>query len=302
MGQAYSVDAMKNSKSQYLFNTKSNIYIVDRNGKSLYAYPLHIPSKVTAPVALFDYEENRNYRIIVPCGDDKIRAYDIGGRSLKDWKAPETDADVRCSLKYVNVEDKDYIIAVDEKGKVYAFDRKGKSRMEFKNKLPEHISDFHIVRGKDASETYLFAADSMGVVYQLSLTDYLTSAKYLPGTLHSPCYEPVDIDGTGKTDMVFMTNYDVYAYAPDKSVLFHFSVKDSMKHNLLVFTNAGGKSRIGAVDAEKNKLYMWDSIGNMCNGFPLYGNTTFSIADMNNDGQMYLVTGAGSNVYVYSLP
>ncbi len=302
MGQAYAVDAMKNSKSQYLFNTKSDIYIVDKNGKNLYNYPLHIPSKATAQVSLFDYEENRSYRLMVPCGDDKIRAYDIGGRPLKDWKSPDINADIKCPLKYVKVDDKDYIVAVDEKGKVYAFDRKGKSRQDFKNRFPEHITHFNIAIGKTASETYLFAADSMGMVYQLSLTDYLTKTEYLPGNIHKPEFAPVDLNGDGKTAMVFLTQYEVYAYGEDKKQLFHFTEKDSLKRNLFTYTYTDGKARIGAVDAEKNKVYLWDEQGNICNGFPLYGNTLFSIADMNNDGQLYLVTGAGNNVYVYSLP
>jgi len=302
MGQVYAVDAMKNGKSQYLFNTKDDIYVVDRTGKNLYSYPVHIPSKATASIALFDYGEKRNYRIFVPCGDDKIRAYGVSGKALGEWKAPETSADVKCAIQYVKVDDKDYILAIDDKGTVYAYDRKGKSRMDFKNKMPEHISSFSVVPGKSASETYLFATDSMGMVYQLSLTDYLTKVQYLKGNVHNPSFATVDLNGNGKTDMTFLSQYDVYAYGTDKEQVFHFSERDSLKRNLLTFMYSDGKARIGAVDAEKNKLYLWDNQGNMCNGFPLYGNTAFSIADMNGDGQLYLVTGAGNNVYVYSLP
>ncbi|HXP51142.1 MAG TPA: DUF3352 domain-containing protein, partial [Bacteroidia bacterium] len=258
MGQVYGVDAMKNGKSQYLFNTKEDIYIVDRNGKNLYSYPVHVPSKATAAVALFDYEQNRNYRIVIPCGDNKIRAYNIGGKVLGDWKAPETSAEIKCPLQYVKVEDKDYIVAVDDKGKVYAFDRKGKSRTDYKNRLPEHIRHFNITIGKDASETYLFASDSVGMVYQLSLTDYLTKVQYLPKNTNNPDFVPVDLEGNGKTDMLFLTQYDMYAYGTDKAKLFHFSGRDSLKHNLLSFTYSDGKARIGAVDAEKNKVYLWD--------------------------------------------
>lgn len=302
MGHVYAVDALKNGKSQYLFNTKDDIYIVDKNGKNLYNYPVHLPSKATAPIAMFDYGEKRNYRILVPCADNKIRAYGISGKSLGDWKAPETEALVKCALQYVKADDKDYIIAVDVKGNVYAYDRKGKSRQDFKNKLPENISHFNIVEGKTASETYLFASDSTGEVYQLSLTDFLTKTKYLKSERRNTYLVPVDLDGKGKTSLLFLTDYDVYAYSLDKTQLFHFSEHDSLKRNLLTFLYSDGKIRIGAVDAEKNKVYLWDSQGNMCNGFPLYGNTVFDIADMNGDGQLYLTTGTGNSIYVYSMP
>lgn len=302
MGQVYAVDAMKNEKTQVVFNSREHIYGLDGKGKNLYGLPVTIPSKATAPIAVFDYDDKRAYRIVVPCGDDKIRMYDVSGKSVKDWKAPETDDDVKCPLQYVKIDDKDFIIAVDDGGKVYVFDRKGKSKVDFKNKLPAHIKQFKVMVGKQESETYVFAADSTGTIYQLSLTDYLTHTKYMKDNIHLSDFAPVDLEGNGSTDMVMMSKYEVCAYKLDGTELFHLSERDSLKDKLITLTYSDGKTRMGAVDAEKNKIYLWDSKGDICNGFPLYGSTAFSIADMNNDGQFHLLTAAGKNVYVYSLP
>jgi hypothetical protein len=46
---------------------------------------------------------------------------------------------------------------------------------------------------------------------------------------------------------------------------------------------------------------LWDNAGKLCPGFPIYGSEDFSIADMKNDGSLYLVTGAENKVYVYTL-
>jgi hypothetical protein len=299
----YSIDVMRNGKCQYLFNTAKSIDIVDRNGKDMYGFPVNIPNKASGPVTCFDYEKNRKYRLLAPCTDGKLRMYDIGGKSVKEWVSPETDAPVTTTARHIKVDDKDYIIVVDEHGKVYGFDRKGKSRLTLQQRLPEHMSKFYLQEGKRLDDTYMFAADSMGIVYQLSLTDVMTHTQYVSAKNERFDFAPVDLDGKGNNTMLFLSHYDLYAYNLDKTKLFHYSVRDSVTRNMVVFKYIDGKARIGAVDTKNNKIYIWDEQGNLCNGFPLYGSTEFEIADMNADGQLYLVTGASDgNVYVYSLP
>jgi hypothetical protein len=157
--------------------------------------------------------------------------------------------------------------------------------------------------GKRLDDTYLLAADSLGTVYKLSLTDVMTHTQYLSNKSDRFDFAPVDLDGKGKSTMLFLSHFDLYAYSLDKAKLFHYSVRDSVSRNLIIFKYSDGKARIGAIDTKNNKIYIWDEQGNLCNGFPLYGSTEFEIADMNADGQLYLVTGASDgNVYVYSLP
>ncbi len=302
MGPVQQLDGLKNGKLQYLFTTERNIYIVDRNGKDVYGYPVSIPSKATANASLFDYDGKRNYRIAVPCGDGKIRMYDNTGKSIKDWKPEETDGLVKCPLQYMNIDDEGFIIAVDDKGKVYTYDRKGKSKLDFTKRLPANISSFYITKAKTLKETYLMACDSTGVVYQLSLTDFLNRTQYLPEGIHRPAFAPVDLEGKGQTDMVFFVKYDVYAYSPDKKQIFHYTMHDSLRNNIMSYTFPDGKTRIGGVATKPGKIYMLDEKGDMCPGFPLQGSYPFSIGDMNNDGQLYLLTAIGNSVYVYSLP
>ncbi|HTB07305.1 MAG TPA: WD40 repeat domain-containing protein, partial [Bacteroidia bacterium] len=303
MSPVYTVDVMRNGKSQYLYNTHKTLCIVDRNGKDMYGFPINIPNKASGPVTCLDYDNNRKYRLLVPCTDGKLRMYDIGGKSVKEWVIPETDAAVTTLAKHITIDDKDYIIVVDEHGKVYGFDKKGKSRLTLQQRLPEHLSTYYLEEGKRLDDTYLLAADSLGTVYKLSLTDVMTHTQYLSNKNERFDFAPVDLDGKGKSTMLFLSHFDLYAYGLDKAKLFHYSVRDSVSRKLIIFKYSDGKARIGAIDTKNNKIYIWDEQGNLCNGFPLYGSTEFEIADMNADGQLYLVTGASDgNVYVYSLP
>ena len=60
--------------------------------------------------------------------------------------------------------------------------------------------------------------------------------------------------------------------------------------------------RIGLMDAENQTLHLFDGGGKEPNGFPLSGNTSFSIADMSRNGILTLLSGSSAGeVVVYSL-
>jgi hypothetical protein len=303
LSEASEVDGLKNGKLQYIFNTAKYVYVQDRNGNNFASYPVKLASPASGPITLFDYDKDKKYRILVPCEDREIREYDVNGKAVEGWAKPQTADVIKCTAKHIAIGGMDYVVMVDESGNVYSYDRKGETRIHFKKKLPAHIAQFYFNEGTKLSDTYMLAADSAGVVYSLNFADELTQTTYLPGKYRHVDFAPVDIDGDGKTDMVFLTPDEVYAYGVNKTQLFRYSAKDTLKNKLFTFPYPDGKTRFGGIEPASNKIYMWDSQGNVCSGFPLFGAIGFNISDMNGDGQHYLVTGSPDNsVYVYSLP
>ena len=61
LGSLQQVDFYKNGKLQYLFNTAEKIHLIDRNGNYVERYPISLRSDATNPLALFDYDKNRDY-------------------------------------------------------------------------------------------------------------------------------------------------------------------------------------------------------------------------------------------------
>ena len=55
----------KNNKLQLLFNTKSKLFLIDRKGRDVGAYPMALKQNTNLPLSLFDYENNRTYRILL---------------------------------------------------------------------------------------------------------------------------------------------------------------------------------------------------------------------------------------------
>jgi len=302
LSEVCEVDVLKNGKTQYMFNTANSIYLLDRNGNNVSGFPVKLSSPATGPITVFDYDSNRKYRILIPCSDKIIREYGANAKQVEGWSKPETDGIVTTRARYINIDNKDYVVVVDDMGKVYLYDRKGQTRLNLHNQLPAHISSFYIKEGNDLSSASILSTDTSGVVNCLSLTDVLTKTHYLAGSNNSADFVPVDLEGNNKTEMVFLSSNEIFVYDTNKALLFHCSGKDSLA-GLYTFKFPDNKMRIGAVDNKDNRIYLWDEHGTLCNDFPLYGSLGINITDMNNDGQFYLVSGSQDNdIYVYSLP
>ena len=71
LGEINYIDAFKNRKYQALFNTATHLYLVDRNGENVEGFPKELPSTTKLGHSLFDYSNNRNYRICI-VGEDNI--------------------------------------------------------------------------------------------------------------------------------------------------------------------------------------------------------------------------------------
>jgi hypothetical protein len=297
----FQVDALKNNKIQYLFNTSEDVVVLDRNGNALEGFPIKLKYSASGPLNVLDYDNTKNYRLLLPCDDLKIREYDITGKAVDGWAMPVTKDVVKCPARYLQIDKKDYIIFIDDGGKVYALDRKGEEKLNLDNRMPPHLKNYYTIQGKSISDSYIMASDSLGTVFKLSLSGELSTVQYLKGNYRNPDFVPGPADSNGKQEMIFLSGTDLWAYNPDKTECFHTSVKDELEDNLSLFVYPDRTLRMGAVDQKNERIYLWDNTGKICPGFPLFGSGSFSIADMKNDGSLYLVTGADNKVYVYSL-
>src|SRR4030042_1970503 len=91
----YMVDYFRNGKFQLLFSGKNFIHLLDRNGNYVERYPVRLRSPSTNPVALFDYDNNRNYRLLIAGEDRMVYAYYRSGSVVKGWKPFRTGETVR---------------------------------------------------------------------------------------------------------------------------------------------------------------------------------------------------------------
>ena len=118
MGEVTQVDMLKNNKLQIIFNTRSAIHAIDRNGNEMSGFPITLQSNATTTISVFDYEKNRNYRIFVPCESKQVLCYETTGKELKGFKLDKTKSVVRMPIQYFKANGKDHLCAIDDEGRI----------------------------------------------------------------------------------------------------------------------------------------------------------------------------------------
>ncbi|MBL7943505.1 MAG: hypothetical protein JNM00_12090 [Flavobacteriales bacterium] len=124
VGELFQVDALKNGKLQMVFCTEKALYVVDRKGNDLDGFPLALPSDVAGSVAVFDYDNNRTYRILVPCEDGKLYNYNLQAKHTEGWQLPVIDHGVVRVMHWKTLGE-DRLLAIDSEGGLHVLKRNG---------------------------------------------------------------------------------------------------------------------------------------------------------------------------------
>ena len=129
IGDIKQVDIYKNGRQQMVFRTANNLYLIDRNGNEVKQLSFPINSSLfNNPISIFDYEKNRNYRILIT-EDNRIKMYDSNGRIVRGFKHQLFDSNIINSPIHIRIDGKDYIVVQLENGTLKILDRRGRDRI-----------------------------------------------------------------------------------------------------------------------------------------------------------------------------
>lgn len=297
------VDALKNNKLQMLFNTASSIYLVDRNGKDVTGFPLKLEAPASTGLTVIDYDKNRNYRILIPCSNGVVYNYEIGGQPVKGWDLPKMKGTVKKPFLYFSQDGKDYLTCIDEKGNIYVLDRSGKNRVTVNGKLAiSKNNSFFIEPGKNIGKTRIVATDSTGNIIRIYFNGNIEHIK-IDDFSDQHFFGFWDINNDKSAEYIFADKNDLKVYAQDnlRYSLFNYRFESEITQHPLLFDFPDNKKFIGIPDSRSNKICLFDEKGAMPEDFPIFGNTSFSIGDINHEGELYLVTGSGNHIFTYLL-
>jgi len=300
IGDVQQVDALKNGKLQIAFCAGSSIYVIDRNGKDLAPFPLKLPAPSTNGLRVFDYDNNRDYRFLTACSDKMVYNYTIRGQKVEGWKFEAMQEIALAPIQHCAVAGKDYIVIADKSGRLYAVDRQGRARLQLKQRLCTPLYQFTLEPGKDLSKTRAVCADSSGNVLRVSFDDtpeniHLTELRTTPG------FEYQDLDGDGVREFILLDTARLSVYTQDRKPLFNHILEKCADGKPLVFRLRNNEMHIGIVCRKASEIHLINSSGVALPGFPLFGDTPFSIGDLNNDGNYVMICG-GKGSYLYAYP
>lgn len=276
------IDIYRNNKYQYLFNTKSQIYLVDRNGENVKGYPVALRSPATNGIAVVDYDNNKDYRYFIACENKQVYAYSKDGKFVKGWSNFVSDNSVEKPLKHMRVLNKDYIAFFD-RYKTYFLDRQGKIRLETKATF-EHSGNELIL--ENAAKPVVLCTDKNGAVYKLYFDGSFEKLE-LASLSSNHHFTSEDINGNGLTDFIFADKNQLIAFSEAGKKLFSKEFKKPISEKPEIFSFGGKNKKIGVVTAEENRIYLFNSDGSIYKGFPLLGNSGFCIGTLSKGNKFF---------------
>lgn len=302
LGELYQIDFYKNKKLQYLFNTRTKIYLLDRNGNNVEDYPVKLRSNATNGLALFDYDKNHNYRVFIAAEDRKIYLYDIFGNIISGWNFDKTEGIVTNTLKHFRVGKKDYIVFSDEI-RPYFLDRRGRERVNIQSRITvSKKNTFQLDMNIAENRPRFVTTDTAGNVFGIDTEGRVS--KLLENNLSSGHYfKMADFNNDGLPDYLFVDNIELKVVANNGDKLFSYKFKSEITSEPDIYEFSSSDFKIGLTDNTKNLIYLVNPDGSLYEGFPLEGSTRFSIGYFaGSDSRFNLIVGSNNGfLYNYSI-
>ncbi|HET6555775.1 MAG TPA: hypothetical protein VFG54_00580, partial [Prolixibacteraceae bacterium] len=284
----HQIDIYQNKKYQYVFNTKTQLFVIDRMGNNVGKFPVIFKSMASNGVTVTQYMPSREFRYFVAGEDKKIYVYDRDGRLLPKWNFEGTQSQVTRPIRHFDIEGKDYIMVTDQQN-TYFLDRQGKTRDIQAEAFTRSGNPTYYF---DGGNPRLISTDPQGRIHIQDFTGK-SEVKELGKFSASHRFTVEDMDGNGSPEYLLTDGKKLTVFGSDNMILFEKTFPDVITEAPIVSNPVPGVTRIGIVTKGENKIYLLDGKGAMVWGFPLAGNTSFVLGKF-NDSSSYMNLLVGS--------
>jgi len=276
------VDAFKNGALQYIFNTKSFIYLIDRDGNPVDGYPVKLKAAAQTNLAVLDYDNDKEYRLLITCNNKHIYNYDIKGKPVSGWRHNSASDLTVHPFTHLLVSKKDYLITGESNGKIHLLDRTGKNRVPVKDRVePSANNHLQVFNSTESAFTGIYITSKEGKIYRISL-----DGKVGPMDLgkFSPEHHFLvsDLDKDGKPEFIFSDLNMLQVFNYKKQKVFEKRLDPSATVPFLIDLGEGGLG-IGFCFKDPEQLVLYGAKGEMKEGFPLSGKSAFDIFKTDTD-------------------
>ena len=273
-GTVQQIDLYKNKRLQMAFRTEDKFFVLDRNGKIVKPFSIKIPA--TEPIqqlAVFDYDQRRNYRFALAQGKS-VRMYDNKGKRVSGFTFKKTKTPIINPPVHIRIDKKDYIAVQEESGKLNLLNRVGKSRIKAKESISfsgTPVSSYLKRFTTSDTEGNLVQVDTKGNVIKTPLG--LVSDHTITTTTKSL----VTLSENTLTIKGIPITLPYGRYTAPK--IFYIN-------NIIYVTTT---------DLDAQKVYLYFSNGTAVSGFPVYGTSAADLANADSDKAIELVVQSESN-------
>ncbi|MCV6630850.1 MAG: hypothetical protein OIF50_13440 [Flavobacteriaceae bacterium] len=274
-GKIQQVDLYKNGKLQLAFNTNNQWIILDRNGEIVAPFQKKFKGGNLSPLAVFDYENNKNYRFVFSQGN-QVYMFDDKGKTVSGFDFNST-ANLIGTPKHFRYKGKDYILMRNENGKLFICNRRGAIRIPIQKTFEFSENDIYWYKN-----AFSFS-NKKGELIQIN-----EKGKISKKNMGIP--SPHFIDATAKSLAALNSNQ---LYIKSNKVDLPIGVYSEPKFFYLY-----DKIYVSTTDMDNQKTYLFDSRGKSIANFPIFGIGPATIDDMEKDRKLELLVKSSANTLV----
>ena len=278
LGKIKQVDIYKNGRLQLIFVTEKRLYVLDRNGKEVKPFPKVFRDKITQPLSVFNYDNNKNYRFLVT-QNNELLMYDSKGKIVKGFKY-EKSSNIIYSPKHYRIKNKDIITVKTEKG-LKILNRRGKIRIKIKDNIKFSNTDVFRLNN------YLICTSEKGNLVQIDMNGSVSTRKLNLSNNHkiNSKYNLVSIiDGNKLTNL-------------NKSIDLPFG---NYSDPLIFSYNK--RKKFSIFDNQSKKIYLFDDKLNLVESFPLYSISNIDLDNIDKDQNLELILAEDeSSIRLYEI-
>lgn len=279
-GSVTQVDLFKNRKLQLAFCTNNQFLILDRNGKEVDSFAKKFEGGNLNPLAVFDYENNKDYRFIVT-QSEKVFMYNSTGKTVNGFTYTRTESPNIAAPQHFRIAKKDYLVFRLENGALKVRHRAGGERISIKERIQFSENDVFLYKNK------ISFTDENGVLFQIDSKGKLSKTNFNLNKDHG-------LYATSKT--LALMNENILTIK-GKKVELELGVYTAPKIFYIY-----DKIYVSVTDLQNQKIYLFDSQAKSISNFPVFGSSLIDLTDMDNDRKLEIVTKDQENsIIVYSI-
>lgn len=278
LGKVNQIDTYKNGRLQLAFATEKRVYVLDRNGKDVGKFPLKFSDKITQPLSVFDYDRKRNYRLLITQNNELLMVDQLG-KTIKGFKPENTNTQsILSQPKHFRIGSKDYIVyAQGEQLKI--LNRTGKTRINTKENIQFSGNEIYLYKNQFTT------TNTKGDLVQVNLKGQVSKQNLKLDAKHQ-------ITTTSKTLVALSENK---LTIKSKTIELEFGNYTAPK---IFYLN--DKIYINVTDLQSKKIYLFDSQAKLISNFPVYGNSSIELENIDKDRNLeFLVIGESNSVIMY---
>ena len=241
------IDSYKNGKLQYVFTTAKSLNLLDRKGRNVGKFPLKFRDEITKPVSVFDYDKNKNYRLLIT-QNDELFMFDSRGNRVRGFNYSKKNK-IITTPKHFRIGNKD-IIVFKTTDHLTILNRRGAVRINPKTK-------------------HNYSSDEIFQYQNLLVTSTLKNEIVkIDMNGNTKLHEPMPINSKVKSNKKTI-------FTLQKNILSNSKINVEIpfgKYDDFNVLTANDKTYVNIFDSQNNKIYLFNNELNLINGFPISSN------------------------------